>query len=338
MIEAAKLETSKTEVSKLEGIKIETITKGEPTKPEIVKSEEMKSEKSIKTDEIIDTEIKLESSDEPEETKVETADKINDTTSDQLSNKTSESTSTEETVGTSKIQDEINVAENIRETSSNEKSELLEVDNGEDKKAEITDNKSDDKHEELSNKQTEEPNDKSESIDQRKDADKPEKVSSENVGSDTQEKDKDESQIHEADKTINNDGIKSKIEPSIIKESNENINNVLPSATSNKPETKSIEQIVKSKECSTSVESVDRLKAMFPELEVVHKDMATVATGTSTIDKLPMHKPLQQIDQTIAHLLATSYQNPIKWPKVIIYIIFYYHLVLLHNNFTIYFL
>lgn len=55
---------------------------------------------------------------------------------------------------------------------------------------------------------------------------------------------------------------------------------------------------------SASTEVVDRFKAMFPELEVMHKlpeiDTTVVAEKQSTI----------------AQLLQQSYQNPIKWPKV----------------------
>jgi len=307
MIEAAKMETSKSET-----IKTEVTAKAEPTKSEtVVKSEETKSE-TAKPDEIVDTEVKLESSDGPQETKTEKVDKINnDPTSDKPSDTTSELTSTEEVIVADENQEQNNVSENVEETSSNEKSEPMDVDNEE--------NKKDDKQEELSDIKTEQPNDKSsETIDQQTtDGENPETINAENIQSDTQEKDKDESQIHEADKTVKSDDVESKTDPSICKEINENINDI-SSGANNKPDIKVIDQTVKSKECSTSVESVDRLKAMFPELEVVHKDIATVATGTTTIDKLPMHKPLQQIDQTIAHLLATSYQNPIKWPKVII--------------------
>lgn len=55
---------------------------------------------------------------------------------------------------------------------------------------------------------------------------------------------------------------------------------------------------------SGNTEVVDRFKAMFPELEVMHRfpeiDTTVVADKQSTI----------------AQLLQQSYQNPIKWPKV----------------------
>lgn len=301
MIEAAKLETSKSDA-----IKTETATKVEPIKSETIKPEEMKSE-NAKCDVIMETEVKLESSDKPQETKIEKVDDINDSTSsDKLSNKTSELINTEEPIRADKNQDENKVAENLEET--NEKYEPMKIDNEESKTSEITD----EKQEELSDKITEKLDDKSsEIVDEKTDGEKSETVSAENIQSDLQEKDKDESQIHEANnKTINNE--ESKTELSVCKEINENVINI-PSGINNKPNTKVSEQIVKSKECSTSVGSVDRLRAMFPELEVVHKDLST---NSAIIDKLPIHKPLQQIDQTIAHLLATSYQNPIKWPKV----------------------
>lgn len=294
IMEAAKLETAKTELTKSDGVKTES-TKVEPTKLVTIKSEKSNSETAIAK--LAESEVKLEFI-EPHEIKVENIEtegkvEINDPIS---SDKT-------ETIKPDKNpEDHINVKK--LETLSNEKSEPMDVDKNENNETDISDDNN--KQEEIS----EQSNEKSpEIIDQQNNDEKPEIVCTENIQTDTQEMDKDESQVTEVENTVTSDDVESKPELPIIKEIKDNVNDS-PSDASSKPDTKIIEPTIKSKECSTSTstESVDRLKAMFPELEVVHKDI--------TVDKLPIHKPLQQIDQTIAHLLATSYQNPIKWPKV----------------------
>lgn len=67
-----------------------------------------------------------------------------------------------------------------------------------------------------------------------------------------------------------------------------------------------------------STESVDRLKAMFPELEVVHRGVDSgndhSSSSSGFMDRTA--KPFQCMDKSFAQLIAQSYQNPIKWPKV----------------------
>ncbi len=66
---------------------------------------------------------------------------------------------------------------------------------------------------------------------------------------------------------------------------------------------------------TSALESVDKLKALFPELEVMHK-------GTDTEIPTPAAAPIEkqnksiQLEKTFAQLIAQSYQHPIKWPKV----------------------
>lgn len=64
---------------------------------------------------------------------------------------------------------------------------------------------------------------------------------------------------------------------------------------------------------NSAMESVDKLKAMFPELEVMHKgtDLDTNTAG------YPMDKQNKvQLEKTFAQLIAHSYQHPVRWPKV----------------------
>lgn len=65
---------------------------------------------------------------------------------------------------------------------------------------------------------------------------------------------------------------------------------------------------------TSTLESVDKLKAMFPELEVMHK-----GNERDTVSPLyPTDKQTKalQLEKTFAQLIAQSYQHPIKWPKV----------------------
>lgn len=314
MFEAAKLETAKIETTKSEPVKTETIKVVSTTKSETVKSEVSKLE--ITKTEIADSEVKSESV-EPQETQEEKIDAITSIKTEPINS---------ESIVTEKIQDAENNTAEKDETPLNETSdEPMEVDNEEHKKPDISSDNSKEEQEVSSEIKTEQLlNESSKIVDQKKDEEKQKTSSSvENKSTDDQDKDidndkdKDESQSILEEKTVTSDDIESKIEHT-NKEIKEPINqpttNEIAVDTNNsKPDTKFIEQqTVKPKECSfPSVESVDKLKAMFPELEVLHKDIST-----PTVDKLPMPKPLQQIDQTIAHLLATSYQNPIKWPKV----------------------
>lgn len=302
MLEAAKSEVSKSETAKSDVVKTETVkeetNKSETNEPDVPIPDNTKTE-------ILDPKIKLESTEtqETQEDKVE----INDS----ISSAKTESTSTETLIADKNLDDEQNIVEK-EETLSNDKPEPMEVENEENKIPPILDDK--EKQEETTVIQTEEPDDKlPEIVDQQDDDQKPETVSEENKPTDddtpdTQEKDKEESPTDEVEKTgtIEVQTVQEPINTEVKDATNE-----ISSDTSSKPDTKVIEKTTKSNEFSTPLESVDRLKAMFPELEVLHKDVSTPTT-----DKLPMHKPLQQIDQTIAHLLATSYQNPIKWPKV----------------------
>lgn len=298
MLEAAKLETAKTEAAKLETTKTD-ITKLNIVKTEAVKIEPTKSEtidfkvsesETAKTEKV-DTDIKIESADELQETEVEKVE-VNDSTSDET-----EPTRTEAIEAEINEDIVINTNKKVVIRSNDEPEELMDVDSKENKKPVIS-NDNGKVEEEVSDVPTEQSNDKS--------SDKIDNQQNEIEESENKSEEKKQADVEkiEVENTVKSCDVKSKIE-SII-----NVINELPSEINNKSDTKVTEPIAKSKECS-SVESVDRLKAMFPELEVVHKDLST-----PTIDKLPMHKPLQQIDQTIAHLLATSYQNPIKWPKV----------------------
>lgn len=65
---------------------------------------------------------------------------------------------------------------------------------------------------------------------------------------------------------------------------------------------------------NSAMESVDKLKAMFPELEVMHKGTDLDSSGTGFVSDKPS-KALQ-LEKTFAQLIAQSYQHPIKWPKV----------------------
>jgi len=320
MLEAAKLETTKTEAAKLDATKMEAVKldtaktetpqtdiikldivkteaiKIESTKSETINSEVPKSETAIT--EKADSEIKIESV-EPQEMEVEKIEINDDSTPDKT-----ESTRTEAIVADINGDVENTTNEKVEIPSNEEPKEQMDVDSEDSKKPNISDDIC--KVEEVSDTPTEQFNDKSsdEIVDQQNEDEKSEStISVENKQTDVKETD--ESQNNEVENTVKSDDVESKIE------SIKNVIDEVPSDTINKTDTKVTEPTVKSKECSSSVESVDRLKAMFPELEVVHKDVSS-----PTIDKLPMHKPLQQIDQTIAHLLATSYQNPIKWPKV----------------------
>lgn len=309
ILEATKLETAKTETTKIEIAKTEVI-KSEAFITEITKTEEtIKSEvtKTKETDktEIVDSDVKLESSElqkiEVEKEKTEINESV---TCEKI-----ESTNSEFIINNKKLDNDNNVVE-TNETPLNDKSEPMEVVDQEeykDKQPNISDDNS--KQEKVSDIQIEESTDKSsEIIDEPQDTNKTE-IIIENKQTEKQEKNLEELSINEIENTITNDDIQSK--PELNSKEAKDANSDIPSDSSSKLDLKVTDSLLKSKECSTSVESVDRLKAMFPELEVVHKDVST-----PTIDKLPMHKPLQQIDQTIAHLLATSYQNPIKWPKV----------------------
>jgi len=309
-LDTAKTETPKTDVTKLDVVKTEAIevesTESETINSEIPKSETAKTEK-------VDLEIKIESV-ELQEIEVEKVEKVeinDDSTSEKI-----ESTRTE-AIAADINGDLVNTTDEKVEIPSNEepKEEQIDVNNGESIKPDITDDSK--VEEEVSNIPTEQLNDKSsdEVADHQNEGEKSENNTSvENKQTD--ENEKDESKNSDVENTVKSDDVESKIE------SIRNVINEAPSDTIGKFDTKVTEPVIKPKECSSSVESVDRLKAMFPELEVVHKDISN-----PTIDKLPMHKPLQQIDQTIAHLLATSYQNPIKWPKVSILMILNIYLI-----------
>lgn len=316
MFEAAKLETAKSEATKSEPVKTETMKIVSTTKSETVKSELSKLE--ITKTEIAGSEVKSESV-EPHETQEEKIDAITSIKTEPINI---------ESIVTEKIQDVKNNTTEKVETPLNEISdEPMEVDTEEHISPDIFSDNSKEEQEVSSDKTEQLMNESSSKIvDQKKDDEKHQMSSSdENKPIDDQDKDrdndkdkdKDESQSIEDEKTVTSDDIESKIEHT-NKEIKEPINQpttneIVVDTNNSKPDTKFIEQqTVKPKECSfPTVESVDKLKAMFPELEVLHKDIST-----PTVDKLPIPKPLQQIDQTIAHLLATSYQNPIKWPKV----------------------
>lgn len=284
------IEATKSEVTKSDTLKTES------TKLVTVKSELSNSESPITKPG--ESEVKLELI-EPQEIKAENVEseekvEISETIS------SDKSKSIEAIVPDKNIDNQDDVEK--LETSNDKSPKPMELDNDGNNETIIS---NDNSKQEVS----EQLNEKGPEIIDQKNNETPETIITENTHTDTQEINKDESHANEVENIVTSDDVESKPKPSVIKENTENINDS-PSDESSKPDIKVIEPTIKSKECSTStsVESVDRLKAMFPELEVVHKDI--------TVDKLPTHKPLQQIDQTIAHLLATSYQNPIKWPKV----------------------
>lgn len=313
MLEAAKTEVNKTEtiksdkakteITKSDIIKSETVITEitmlkESVKSEIVKSEELNLEEPTTEMEKINSEAKLES-DELQENEVKKVE-INEP----ITSEKNESLSIEISVLEKSQEIERNVVEKEEETSE-EKSELIKM-NQENIKSDINDDNC--KQEALSDTEIVQSNCKSsESTDQQNDNEKLENII-EDQHIRIQSTDTDELKINKSENKTTND-VNSQVK-SVNKEGKNVISGILSDA-SGKPDAKVIESLVKSKECSVSAESVDRLKAMFPELEVVHKDVST-----PSVDKLPTHKPLQQIDQTIAHLLVTSYQNPIKWPKV----------------------
>lgn len=318
-LETAKLEPSKSEVAKVEPAKTE-VAQSESVKSEVTKSEESTKVEAAKSESHPELEIKDTETVKPEVQNNET-DKPEETNTDAIKK---ESTETEETIQIDKVvisesmitsneskvpstgdimpdksQDvEKSVEENAE--TSDEKIEPMDVDS-EDNKLEIS---KDNCEQEVSAVESKPSNDKnSDVIDEQTNSEKPEIANEIKKQTDTPKKD--ETQVKECEKTVTNINVES-----ISKELKAKTYEI-PSEKNNKIDNSVIEKIEKIKECSSSVESVDRLKAMFPELEVVHKDLSN-----PSVDKLPMHKPLQQIDQTIAHLLATSYQNPIKWPKV----------------------
>lgn len=294
-INVATLEVSKTNEMKSEIIIAESTKIGKSTNLEILEVDE-----SAKT-EMKNSEVKLEAT-ESQEIKVSPVEDSEPVISEKNEPINSEVDD--------KIQEDENYVVEKDETSSDEKPEAMEVDQDENEKSNVSD--ADSKlDKDLSSIKTEQPKD---IVDQSTN------ITVENTVSEMQEKNhENKSAVNEIEKTILCDdamiteSINKEIKDTTINISPETINklDIKVSETLNKLDIKISETIIKSKECSASVESVDRLKAMFPELEVVHKDVATPSS-----DKLSAHKPLQQIDQTIAHLLATSYQNPIKWPKV----------------------
>lgn len=295
--EIAKSEVAKADIIKSETVITEITISKESVKSDIVKSEELNLEEPTEMEKI-NSEVKLES-DELQENEVKKVE-INEP----ITSEKNESLSIEISVLEKSQETEHNEVEKEEETSE-EKSEPIKM-NQENVKSNINDDNC--KQEESSDTKMVQSNCKSsESIDQQYDNEKLEDIIEDNEHFEIQNTDTDELQINKSENKTSND-VDSQIK-SVNKEGKDVISGILSDASS-KPDTKVIESI-KSKECSASAESVDRLKAMFPELEVVHKDVST-----PTIDKLPIHKPLQQIDQTIAHLLVTSYQNPIKWPKV----------------------
>lgn len=318
MLEATKLGATKSEATKID------LSKSEATKIDITKSEVIKTETTVestnletenpiissksendKTEIIVNSEIKLELINEPNENQVEKNEIDDSILSDKI-----ESTNTEDSL----LKNDQDI-ENIETLSNNENDELTVNNEKNDKEPETTNET--DEPKEVSHIEIEQSNNKHKSVDKQDDCENLESTNEQNKQTNTQEPDMGE-QIQEV-KTVTNDNDESNTET--INKEIKNTSDEIPSEENNTiiSITKGVEQTVSSKECTTSVESVDRLKAMFPELEVVHKDISI-----PTIDKLVMNKPLQQIDQTIAHLLATSYQNPIKWPKVkLIFILIY---------------
>lgn len=297
----AKTEITKSEIAKTEIIKSETVITEitmlkDSVKSEIVKSEESNLEEPTKTEKV-NSEVKLESG-EPQENEVTNVE-INES----ITSEKNESLSTAISVLEKSQENENNVVE---KEASEENPEPMKMNHQENTKLDIN---YDNCKQETSDTEMVQSNCKLlESTDQQNDKEKLETVIVEDQHIGIQNTDTDQLKINKSENKTSND-----VDSQVISVNNEakNVISGIPSDESSKTDAKEIESLVKSKECSASVESVDRLKAMFPELEVVHKDVST-----PTVDKLPTHKPLQQIDQTIAHLLVTSYQNPIKWPKV----------------------
>lgn len=67
---------------------------------------------------------------------------------------------------------------------------------------------------------------------------------------------------------------------------------------------------------SAALESVDKLKAMFPELEVMHKGTETAVDSPQMPQLVDKQNKTLPMEKTFAQLIAQSYQHPIKWPKV----------------------
>lgn len=164
----------------------------------------------------------------------------------------------------------------------------------------------------------------SESVDERQiEVDTPEPVKDSNVtGSDdtkSVEEAKDEKAI--TTETQKCETVDEKdFEPALQSESEEleikSESSVVDEKTSDKSATDPSAVSVKKEVVSTpnsAMESVDKLKAMFPELEVMHKgtDLDTNTTG------YPVDKQNKvQLEKTFAQLIAHSYQHPVRWPKV----------------------
>lgn len=304
-------ETTVTEVIKSEAVLTEISTRlDESAKLEIVKTGESNPEETAKSEDIVESEIKLES------VESQKAEEKNESNEEPVTSKKCESTISI-VVSDENEKDKNSVVEKDKEILPEKTPEPMEVDQEEENTKSTTNEdvskevviSSDIEMEQLSDKS-------SEIINQQNDQEKPKSIVTDYQQTETQEKLKDKTHENNIENFINSDDVEAKIESINIEINNASCD--INSDTTSKPNMKVTELIVKSKECTTSAESVDRLKAMFPELEVVHKDISS-----PVIDKLPSHKPLQQIDQTIAHLLATSYQNPIKWPKVN-YLLFYF--------------
>ena len=71
--------------------------------------------------------------------------------------------------------------------------------------------------------------------------------------------------------------------------------------------------------CNTNPQAVE-LKSMFPDLEVIQPLSRLAEIDTYVLGgkqpSINSTEPLDYSEPTVAQLLAQSYQNPIKWPKV----------------------
>lgn len=67
---------------------------------------------------------------------------------------------------------------------------------------------------------------------------------------------------------------------------------------------------------SSALESVDKLKAMFPELEVMQKGTEMSVDSPQMPQLVDKQNKTLPMEKTFAQLIAQSYQHPIKWPKV----------------------
>lgn len=111
---------------------------------------------------------------------------------------------------------------------------------------------------------------------------------------------------------------------SVTTETSEDVKQVTVSEESVQSSGKVDKETIVKAEDSKEMEGIERFKAMFPELEVMQKLPEIDTTVVTAPEKTTIPVPRPSLDSTVAQLIAHSYQNPIKWPKVC-YLCFKFH-------------